>query len=270
MGSSGTLTGGSVIFTDILPLEKRPKYQGFLGATFGLASILGPLLGGTFTSQLTWRWCFWINLPIGAVACLGLIFILPAKEPPKRRADETLLQHVKCYDPIGTAIVLPGLILLLLALQWGGTDESWSSARVIACLIISIVLLSAFAISQPFLGDDATLPVRVLRKRSIWAGAIASLGFGSTLIVLTFYLPIWNQAIKGDSPQAAGVRMLPYFLSTVIFVIGAGIAVSKVGYYAPFLIIGTALTIVGCGLLSTFKVDTDFAMAAGYQASVHA
>lgn len=256
-----------VILANLLPLEKRPKYQGLIGATFGLASIAGPLLGGVFTSTVSWRWSFWINAPIGGVALLVLVLLVPNKPPAQDQSDKPLLQRLKSYDPVGTALLIPGLILLLLALQWGSSGSAWGSAKVAATLVVGIMLILSFLVSQIWAGDNGTLPPRIMRKRSIVAGFAASLGFGSTLIIVTFFLPIWYQAIKGLSAIDAGVRMLGYFLVTVFFVITSGLVVSKTGYYTPWLIVGTALLTVGCGLLATCQVDTSTAKSIGFQAS---
>ncbi|KAK8096973.1 hypothetical protein PG999_012917 [Apiospora kogelbergensis] len=265
VGGAGLTAGGQVIFVDLLPLEKRPKYQGFLGATFGIASIAGPLLGGVFASKATWRWCFWINLPIGVVAAVVLVLLLPPKPPPKtQKAGETFLQRIWQFDPVGTALMIPGLILLLLALQWGGV-EGWTSSKVLVTLILGIVLLLAFGGLQLWAGENGTVPPRIIRQRSIAAASVASLGFGSVLVIVTFYVPIWYQAIQGLSAVDAGIRMMGYFLSTVLFVIGSGIITSKIGYYTPCLILGTALAAVGCGLLATLRVDTSNARVIGYQ-----
>lgn len=267
IGCAGISTGGQVLLVDLLPLEKRPKYQGLLAATFGIAAIAGPLLGGFFSSHTTWRWCFWINLPIGGVALATLLLLLPVKPPPKERSKESLMQRVRQFDPIGTSLLTPGLILLLLALQWGGETNNWSSPRVLGTLIPGTVLLCAFVLSQIWVGDDGTLPPRIIRQRTIAAASVASLGFGSALIIVTFYLPIWYQAIQGLSAVDAGVRMLGYFLTTVVFVIASGILVSKVGYYTPCLIVGTAIMAVGCGLLATLKVGSTDGLAMGFQVS---
>ncbi|KAF2489863.1 MFS general substrate transporter [Lophium mytilinum] len=265
IGSAGNMTGANVILADLLPLQKRPKYQGFIGATFGLASIAGPLLGGVFASNVSWRWCFWINAPIGGVALLVLILLVPNNPPAQDQSDKSILEQLKSFDPVGTALLVPGLTLLLLALQWGSNGSHWGSAQVVATLVVGIMLILAFLVSQIWTGENGTLPPRIMRKRSISAGAAVSLGFGSTLILVTFYLPIWYQAIKGLSAIDAGVRMLPYFLITVFFVITSGIVVSKTGYYTPWLILGTALLTVGCGLLTTFRVNTSTAKSIGFQ-----
>ncbi|GAB7354461.1 hypothetical protein MBLNU459_g4943t1 [Dothideomycetes sp. NU459] len=264
-GSAGTTTGAVVIFTDLLPLQKRPKYQGLLGATFGLASIAGPLLGGVFTTRVDWRWCFWINLPVGGVALAALVLILPAKPPPRKHSGESFGQRVKQFDPVGTILLLPGLVLLVLALQWGGNGAAWEPPKVVATLVAGILLLVAFGVSQLWSRDNGTVPPRILGQRSIAAAAIVASGFGSVLFILAFYLPIWYQAVQEQSAVHAGLRLLPYFLATTIFVIASGIIVSKIGYYTPVLIVGTALIIVGCGLLTTLQVDTSRAITYGFQ-----
>ncbi|MCJ1382448.1 hypothetical protein MMC17_005561 [Xylographa soralifera] len=263
-GGGGASVGAQVIVRSLVPLAKVPAYNGAIGAAFGIAAIMGPLVGGAFTSNVSWRWCFWINLPIGALALVGLVFLLPSSPAPSK-LEGTFFQKVKKFDPVGNALLVPGLILLLLAIQWGGSTYAWSSARVVACLVISIVLLIAFMVVQYWVQEDGTVPPRILMQRSIAACTVVSLCIGAALIINSFYLPIWFQAIKGTSAAQAGVRLLPYFLMTVVFVIGSGIAVSKLGYYTPFLISGNALLIVATGLLTTLNVDTTTGEWIGYQ-----
>ncbi|KAK7422264.1 hypothetical protein QQZ08_009570 [Neonectria magnoliae] len=117
MGSAGIFSGSSVILTQIVPLEKRPIYIGFMGSMFGVASIIGPLMGGAFTDNVTWRWCFYINLPIGGAVFAVLVFCL---QVPHKSSSDTLKQQFIRMDPIGTALFLPGIVCFLLALRWGG------------------------------------------------------------------------------------------------------------------------------------------------------
>jgi MFS family permease len=216
---------------------------------------------------VTWRWCFWINLPIGGVALVVLLLLLPNTAPPKQRSKESWFKRVQEFDPIGTFLLTTGLVSLLLALQWGGESRVWTESRVLGTIIPGAVLLAGFILSQPLLGDNATVPTRIIRQRSIAAAAVCSLGYGSALIIVTFYLPIWFQAIQGLTAIQAGVRLLGYFLGSVVFVIASGALTSKIGYYTPFLILGTAIMTVGSGLLATLDVDSGDAEAVGYQVS---
>lgn len=263
VGGAGSFVGASVIMIDLVPLRKRPKYQGLLGAIFGIASIIGPLVGGLLTTKASWRWCFWINLPIGGVALALLLIVLPASTPPEE-TEGTFQQNLWKFDPVGNVVLAPGLICLLLALQWGGVKYPWSDARLIALLVIGSVLLLAFVCIQ-YVQENGTIPPRIIRQRSIAAGAVVSFGLGAALIIPTFYLPIWFQAIKGTTAVNAGIRLLPLLLGTVVFVIGSGIAISKTGYYAPWLIVGCAIRVIGGGLLTTFQVDTGTGQWIGFQ-----
>ncbi|KAH8667075.1 major facilitator superfamily protein [Xylariales sp. PMI_506] len=263
LGGAGSMVGASVIMVELVPLQKRPKYQGFLGAVFGLSSIIGPLIGGLLTTKASWRWCFWINVPIGGIALVGLLVFLPASKPPGETKGG-FWRKLWQFDPVGNMMLAPGLICFLLALQWGGTMYPWNDARVISLLVVGPVLIVVFFCIQ-FVQKNATIPPRILRQRSIAAGVVVSFGVGAALIIPTFYLPIYFQAIKGTTAVDAGIRLLPLFLGTVISVIGSGIAISKSGYYTPWLIVGCAIRVIGAGLLATLQVDTGAGKWIGYQ-----
>jgi MFS family permease len=236
-----------------------------LGAVFGIASIIGPLAGGYLTS-VTWRWCFWINVPVGAIVVIFLIFLCPKTPPPSQRAD-SFLGKVKQLDPLGFLLIAPGVVCLLFAIQWGGSQYPWNDDRIIALFVVGGVLISAFIVSQLWQKDRATIPPRIFLQRSILAALFASLGIGSLLVVYSFYIPLWFQAIQGKSPQDAGLSLLPLLLSQVFLVIGGGIATSVFGYYTPLAIVGGAIAIVGSALLSTWEVDTGKGQWIGYQVS---
>ncbi|RDW56718.1 putative HC-toxin efflux carrier TOXA [Coleophoma cylindrospora] len=263
IGGAGSLAGASVIMTELVPLQKRPKYQGLLGAIFGLSSIIGPLVGGVLTTKVSWRWCFWINVPIGGISLVGLLIFLPASTPPEE-IKGSVQKNLWKFDPVGNIVLAPGLICLLLALQWGGTKYPWSDARSIALLVVGSVLLLAFVGIQ-WVQENGTIPFRIIRQRSIAAGVFVSLGLGAALIIPSFYLPIWFQAIKGTTAINAGIRILPLLLGTVVSVIGSGIVISKSGYYAPWLVVGCAIRVIGAGLLTTLRVDTGTGVWIGYQ-----
>ncbi|BCS26974.1 MDR family MFS transporter [Aspergillus puulaauensis] len=265
LGASGLMSGGMVIMVHTIPLQQRPIYQGMFGAVFALGSIVGPLLGGTFTDKLTWRWCFYINLPVGAVSIIVAVLVLRL---PNQRLDDRAagwMGTLKQLDPIGNLVFLPGIVCLVLALQWGGTEYAWANARIIVLLVLCGVLCLIFMGIQYWKQDEATVPPRLVKQRSVAAATWFSFFNGSGLTVLLYYLPIWFQAIKNVSAVDSGIRLLPFLLAAVVGSIGAGAIVSRVGYCNPFFILSTIMAPTGVGLISTFTPNTGHAEWIGYQ-----
>ncbi|UPK95961.1 hypothetical protein LCI18_006896 [Fusarium solani-melongenae] len=263
LGAAGIMTGVMVVIVHSVPLHKRPLYQGMFGAVFGTASVVGPLLGGVFTSKVTWRWCFYINLPLGGVAMvvIQLLLNIPDQDKTKLSLKAKILQ----LDIYGTVLFIPGTVCLVLALQWGGLVHAWNDGRVIVLLVLAGLLLLGFAMVQVFLPKTATIPPRIFMQRSIAAGFFATLCIGSQMMIFTYYLPIWFQAIQGVSAVDSGFRILPTVLSVVVASLSTGILVKRIGYYTPFMILGVCFMSVGAGLLTTLHVDTSAPKLIGYQ-----
>ncbi|KAH9893886.1 major facilitator superfamily domain-containing protein [Xylariomycetidae sp. FL2044] len=264
-GSSGVFSGTIVIMIPMAPLEKRPMYQGMLGAVFGVSSVVGPLIGGAFTSNahLTWRWCFYVNLPIGAVSVLLVLLFL--RLSPPRQARLPWRQKLLRMDPVGNALFAPSVICLLLALQWGGSDYAWGDGRIIALLVLFVVLLAAWVATQAWQKEKATVPPHVFLQRSIMAGVSYSACIGGVMLSMGYYLPIWFQAIDGVDALQSGIRGLPFILALVLSSMMAGGFVTKVGYYTPCVILCSVLMTPGAGLLTTLRVDSGNAEWIGYQ-----
>ncbi|KAI0418135.1 MFS general substrate transporter [Xylaria grammica] len=263
LGGAGIFSGVTIIMITMVPLRKRPMFQGLFGTIFGLASVLGPLVGGALTDAATWRWCFYINLPIGAVAAVCIIFILrPSRHshPPA-----TIWQQIWRLDPLGTFLFIPSIVALLIALQWGGSTYAWSNWRIILLFVLFGVLLIAFGAVQVFLPNTATVPVRVVRRRSIWAATLFMFALAGSFLMAIYYLPLWFQVVKGASATQSGVYTLPFVLSLVVGSTLSGAFTQKVGYYVPAMIASPSLLAVGQGLMSTFRVNESSSHWIGFQ-----
>lgn len=215
LGSAGIFSGALVIIAYSVPLVKRPIYTGLIGGMYGIASVAGPLMGGAFTDKVTWRWCFYINLPIGAVTIAG-IAIFFTSPPRKDEASIGFKNRFVQFDPVGTIFFLPAIICLLLALQWGGSKYPWHDGKVIALLVIFGLLAIAFGVDQLWQQDNATIPPRIFKQRSIYFGAFYTAALGASFFVMIYYVPIWFQAVKGVSAVESGIRSLPMILVSLL------------------------------------------------------
>ncbi|KAL6718614.1 hypothetical protein ACLMJK_002848 [Lecanora helva] len=265
MGSAGIYSGAVIIIVYTVPLRQRPVYTGALGAVFGVASVAGPLLGGAFTNDVSWRWCFYINLPIGAVTLVVLILVLKLPNPPMASASGFKQKFLQ-LDPLGTSCFLPGVICLLLALQWGGTTYAWGNARIITLLALFGVLMVAFAVVLVWKGEHALLPLHILKRRSIASGTLFSACTGGSMLLFIYYIPIWFQSIKGVSAVKSGIDTIPLLLGLFVASMLGGISTSIIGYYTPFMLLASAVMSAGAGLLTTFTPTTNHAKWIGYQA----
>jgi MFS family permease len=186
LGAAGLFSGSILIISKTVPLVKRPVYTSLIGAMFGIANVAGPLMGGAFTDHLTWRWCFYINLPIGAVTFL---FVLVFFQNPKALLTKNSFKdQVKELDLLGSVFFLPAIISLLLALQWGGTKYDWSNGRIIGLFVVFGVLILIFMGIQYWAQDKATIPPRLIKNRNVWGAAWYSMALGAAFFVMTYYV----------------------------------------------------------------------------------
>ncbi|KAF2737110.1 efflux pump protein [Polyplosphaeria fusca] len=267
LGASGLVNGGMTVVSGAAPLEKRPLYNGFLLGVAQLGLISGPLIGGALTEYATWRWCFYINLPLGGLAVVILLFIDIPDITAKPAFTLTLVRAtIPKLDLIGFALFAPASVMLLLALQYGSANTyAWSSSVVIGLFSGTVATFLVFVVWEWREGDNAMIPGSIIKQRVVWASCLQSMSLMGVLIGASNYLPIYFQAVKGVSPTMSGVDMLPSILSQLLMALLSGVAVSRLGYYTPWAIFSGAISAVGNGLISTFRPHTPPATWIGYQ-----
>ena len=183
IGGGGVGNGSFLLIAHCVPPRQRPAFIGMMGSMYGIASIAGPLMGGAFTDNISWRWCFYINLPLGVLpAVIITFFIAPFRG--SKKGEVGFLNQLKQMDLPGTMCLLPGVICLLLALQWGGSAYPWKNGRIIALFVLAGFLFIAFIVIQYTSGDRATVPGRVFSNRNVWGSAL----FGSCVTAGFFLL----------------------------------------------------------------------------------
>jgi MFS family permease len=265
LGSAGVFSGAYLIIATSVPLARRPAFNGIIGGVYGVSSVVGPLMGGAFTVNVTWRWCFYINLPIGGAASAVIVFFFNPVTQQNPFAHLTWREKLAEFDLLGNIFFLPSIVCLLIALQWGGSTYPWSNGRIIALLVVFAVCFVMFIAIQIWRPKTATLSPAMLKKRTIWAAALFAFFMGSTFFVIVYYVPIWFQAVTHVSAYESGIRNIPVLLAVVLGTIVSGALVTNIGYFAPFMIASTVITAIGAGLLTTWQVDTSEGKWIGYQ-----
>ena len=211
----------------------------------------------------TWRWCFYLNLPIGCFTLLAVLICLHI-ESPKREKLSVLAQILR-VDPIGILFFVPSMVCLILALQWGGSTYSWSAPKVIGLLATFAVLFIAFIVVEILMPETAMAPTRVVLNRSIAGSMTFMFLLSGGLMSVVYYLTIWFQAAKEDSAMHAGVSTIPLVCSLVVMSIVAAIFTEKIGYYNPAMLLSPVLCSIGAGLLSTLSPSSGHNAWIGYQ-----
>ncbi|KAK4153961.1 MFS general substrate transporter, partial [Chaetomidium leptoderma] len=269
VGTSGILSGGFIIMSQVVPLRIRPTLTGGIGAMEGVAMISAPIIGGVLTDKLHWRWCFYINLPIGGFVLLVVLLCMRTTMPtgPRRSGKTTLRRTLYELDLLGAACLVPPIVCTLLALNFAGRQgHTWGDSDVILLLVLAVVLLCIFAYTQHIHADVAMLPFRVVKQRSVLAGFWFISCISSALVVITYFLPLWFQTVKDTSAQQSGIGILPMLVGVIIGVVASGALVSLIGYYTPFMLASSVLMPVGLGMLTTITPDTSRAALIAYPA----
>ncbi|KAI9808661.1 MAG: hypothetical protein M1825_003812 [Sarcosagium campestre] len=264
VGASALFSGGMTIVGFSVPLKKRPIYIAALSSMFGISSVIGPILGGALTDKASWRWCFWINLPFGAIALLTVSIFF--KNPKRKVSNLTTMQKIAEIDLLGALFLICSIVCLLLALQWGGSTYPWNHSKVWGCLLGAGLMVIIFVVIQFKRGERATIPPRIfLKQRTVLASSLYSCFLAMGLYTHIFYIPFYFQAVKNTTAEGSGIRSIPYLVSTTLASIVIGGTITAIGIYTPFMWFGAAVFTIGAGLLYTLQVGSNAGQWIGYQ-----
>ncbi|PKS10139.1 hypothetical protein jhhlp_001889 [Lomentospora prolificans] len=264
LGAAGIGTGAYTIIAFVAPPNKRPMYTGYIGLSYGIASVSGPLLGGVFSDTASWRWCFYVNLPIGGIAAAIIFFFFhtpKAAKPVSATWREKFLQ----MDPVGTTLIMGAIICFMLSLEKGGQTKPWNSGEVIGTLVGFFVITALFIAWEAYQNERAVIIPRLFMTRSVGIGSLFACFFAGSYLVVLYYMPIYFQSVGGVTPIMSGVRNIPLIIAVTVAMIVSGAFISATNCAIPVLIGGAALATVGAGLIYTLDIDSNTGKWIGYQ-----
>jgi EmrB/QacA subfamily drug resistance transporter len=245
LGAGGLIVVTFAVIGDVIPPRERGKYQGYFGAVFGVSTVIGPLLGGFFVDNLSWRWIFYVNIPVGLIALSVIAFAFHARVDRQRHA----------MDYLGAILLAGTLASVVLFTSLGGTTWAWSSPQIILLIALSIVLLPLFLLVESR-AEEPILPLSLFHNHTFAVTSAVGFIVGFSLFGAITYLPLYLQVAKGSSPTRSGLQLTPLMAGVLITSIVSGQVISKRGRYRVFPIAGTAVMAVAMFLLSRIEADT--------------
>ena len=251
VGGGGIISLTEILITDLVPLRERGKWFGFQSLTWALGSVTGPLVGGLFTQEATWRWIFWINLPFCGLGFLTLPFCLRLNHPPGRRKSQLLR-----FDWAGAILLTAATTSFLMPVSWGGVLSAWSSFRTLVPLILGICGLFLFVLYEIYVAKTPLIPLRIFNSRTAAVSYIGTLVHGMVLWCSLYYLPLYYEAVKAYNLVIVGVALFPETFTVAPTAILVGVAISITGRFRWAIWSGWSLTVLGLGLMYLLGPET--------------
>lgn len=253
IGAGGLMVGSQAIIGDVVAPRDRGKYMGYFGGVFAIATVAGPLIGGFLVDHASWRWVFYVNIPVGIIALIVVTTYLhvPVRKTPHR------------IDWAGAAFLSAGVAAIVLMVTWGGTQYAWGSVQIIGLAIAGIVSFIIWGLIERK-AQEPILDLHFFRIRSFSVASIVGFLIGFTMFGAIIFLPQYQQIIKGDSATVSGLLLTPLMLGLLIMSIGSGIVITKTGHYKVFPILGCALAFISILLLTTLRVPTSQLVLSGF------
>ncbi|KAJ1908742.1 hypothetical protein IWQ60_011556 [Tieghemiomyces parasiticus] len=259
IGGAGLISLPMIVVADIIPIHKRALFLGIFGGVFAIASVLGPIFGGLFTDNVSWRWTFYFNLPVGGVTFIIIVAFLRI---PHRAGN--LRSKIARVDFLGVASLLAGIVFLLLATVWGGNTYAWSSPVIISFYCLSVGFFVMFFVVEHRFAVEPIIPLHLFAYRNFSLACFSVMLIGMIMLGSVFYLPVFYTIVRGNTATMSGIKLLPMLLSMVFAALVSGIITGKTGSYRPMITLGFAVSTVGLALLTLISADENLGKEIGF------
>ncbi|ORX50752.1 MFS general substrate transporter [Piromyces finnis] len=253
ISGGGILAMTNIIIADIVPLRKRGIYMGIVGAVFAFSSVIGPLVGGFFTDNLSWRWAFYVNVPIGVVAVIVISLFVNIPTPPG-----TFMEKFKRIDFLGTLLIVLSVVSLLLGLSWGGSKYEWKSTVIILLFVGFVIGFILYLLVEWKVAREPLTPFQIFKNRNVGLSCFISFTLGITFLGFCNTVPLYYQDGRGISATNSGLRLVPQSILISVGNIGSGYLIGRFGYIQNYMEVGSLMLVLTSFLISLFKMDTKY------------